>query len=141
MVGNRVIIRNFPACSPCPLHPSYPMLTYHHHRKPVHLSLISTDLPIWSVVNTAATLARKDHERFNLLITEPPLLKERSTQVPAAKNPRLLWLEISPYQVIMTRQASGQLNYRHFWEQGVYGDSLYWLNSEFLQDRDTDAFT
>ncbi len=90
MVGSRVIIRNFPACSPCPLHPSSPMLT--HHRKPVHLSLISTDLPIWSVVNTAATLDRKDHERFNLLITEPPLLKERFTQVPAAKNPRLLWL-------------------------------------------------
>ncbi len=86
------------------------------------------------MVNTAATLDRKDHERFNLLITEPPLLKERSTQVPAAKNPCLLWLEISPYRVIMTRQASGQLNYRHFWEQGVYGISLYWLNSEFLRN-------
>ncbi len=29
-----------------------------------------------------------------------------------------------------------QLNYRHFWEQGIYGISLYWLNNEFLQDRE-----
>lgn len=102
------------------------------HRKPIRLSLISTDLPVWSVVSTAATLDQKDHEKFNLLIAEPRL-KEQSTQVSAA-NPRLLWLEISPYRVIMAMQAIRQLNYRHFWEQGVYGSSRYWLNSESSQD-------
>ncbi|MCC5626216.1 hypothetical protein LC574_35190, partial [Nostoc sp. CHAB 5715] len=48
------------------------MLT--HHRKPVCLSLISTDLPIWSVVETAATLYQKDTDRFHLLLTAPPLI-------------------------------------------------------------------
>ena len=110
------------------------MLT--HHRKPVDLSLISLDLPVcWSVVKTAATLDQKDHEKFNLLLTEPPLT-EQSTSVPDAKNTRLLWLEVSPYRVIMTGQANGQLNYRHFWEQGVYGVSRYWLNTDFSQGYD-----
>jgi hypothetical protein len=104
-----------------------------HHRKLVRLSLFSTDLPIRSVVKTAATLEQKDRERFHLLLTEPPLLKQKSTQDSNTKNPRLLWLEISPYRVTMTRQAIGQLNYRHFWEQGVYGVSHYWLNSESVQ--------
>lgn len=55
----------------------------------------------------------------------------------AAKSPCLLWFEISPYRVTMTRQASGgQLNYRHFWERGIYGLSNYWLNSESLQESD-----
>ena len=48
------------------------MLT--HHRKPVCLSLISTDLPIWSVVETAGTLYQKDTDRFHLLLTAPPLI-------------------------------------------------------------------
>ena len=105
------------------------MLTY--HRKPVCLSLISTDLPVWSVVETAGTLYQKDNEQFHLLLTEPPLKhREPST---ARTTPRLLWLEISPYRVIMTMQGNGQLSYRHFWEQGVYGLSRYWLQSESWQ--------
>ncbi|MDB9356167.1 hypothetical protein PN486_07935, partial [Nodularia spumigena CS-587/03] len=48
------------------------MLT--HHRKPVCLSLISTDLPFWSVVETAGTLYQKDTDRFHLLLTAPPLI-------------------------------------------------------------------
>ena len=45
-------------------------------------------------------------------------------------SPRLLWLEISPYRVIMTMQGNGRFSYRHFWEQGVYGLSRYWLQSD-----------
>lgn len=121
------------------------MLTY--HRKPVCLSLISTDLPVWSVVEAAATLYQKDHERFHLLLSTPPVKnceavdnrsctqntsqEQGNVQVP--RTPRILWLEISPYRVIMTMQGNDQLSYRHFWEQGVYGVSRYWLPAESLQ--------
>jgi hypothetical protein len=30
-------------------------------------------------------------------------------------------------------QGNGQLSYRHFWEQGVYGITRYWLPVESLQ--------
>lgn len=102
------------------------MLT--HHRQPVSLSWISTDLLVSSVVKTVATLDQKDQERFNLLLTEP------SPQAATANSLPLLWIAISPYRVIMTRQAIGQLNYRHFWERGVYGTSCYWLNANPVQD-------
>lgn len=113
------------------------MLT--HHRKPIFLSLLSTDLPILSVVETAATLYQKDNDRFHLLLTEPAI-QERSIDVaaldpvaqPQENPPRLLWLEISPYRVIMTMQGNGKYSYRHFWEQGVYGLSRYWLQSDNL---------
>jgi hypothetical protein len=120
-----------------------------HHRKPVCLSFVSTDLPIWSVVETAATLYQKDQERFHLLLTEPmipdqvvavdtadpsPWASGSPSQeiLPATAAPRLLWLEISPYRVIMTMQGNGRFSYRHFWEQGVYGVSRYWLQSDLL---------
>ena len=121
------------------------MLT--HHRKPVCLSIISTDLPFWSVVETAGTLYQKDTNRFHLLLTAPPLiscevesspslentLPQKITKAYAPSSPRILWLEISPYRVIMTMQGNGQVSYRHFWEQGVYGVSRYWLPAESLQ--------
>ncbi len=124
------------------------MLT--HHRKPVCLSLISTDLPIWSVVETAGTLYQKDTERFHLLLTAPPLiscevesvfspedtLSQTKSKVYAPNSPRILWLEISPYRVIMTMQGNAQVSYRHFWEKGVYGISRYWLPTESLQSSD-----
>lgn len=124
------------------------MLT--HHRKPVCLSLISTDLPILSVVETAATLYQKDTDRFHLLLTAPPLISCELESVtspedtlPQSKSkaytpgsPRILWLEISPYRVIMTMQGNTQVSYRHFWEQGVYGISRYWLPTESLQPND-----
>ena len=111
------------------------MLT--HQRKPVCLSLISIDLPIWSVVETAATLYQKDSERFHLLLTEPPLQERQSKEtLYSVATPRLLWLEISPYRVIMTMQANGQVSYRHFWEQGIYGASRYWLGNESLQSNE-----
>jgi hypothetical protein len=123
------------------------MLT--HHRKPVCLSFVSTDLPIWSVVEAAATLYQKDQERFHLLLTEP-MIQDQAIAVeradapasglgtpghetlPPIPAPRLLWLEISPYRVIMTMQGNGRFSYRHFWEQGVYGVSRYWLQSDLL---------
>ncbi|GAX37742.1 hypothetical protein [Nodularia sp. NIES-3585] len=121
------------------------MLT--HHRKPVCLSLISTDLPFWSVVETAGTLYQKDTNRFHLLLTAPPLITcelassrnseeiipENQSNSPASSSPRILWVEISPYRVIMTMQGNGQVSYRHFWEQGVYGVSRYWLPAESLK--------
>ncbi len=121
------------------------MLT--HHRKPVCLSVISTDLPFWSVVETAGTLYQKDTDRFHLLLTAPPLITCELTNSVSSENaflpkmsdaytpssPRVLWLEISPYRVIMTMQGNGQVSYRHFWEQGVYGISRYWLPTESLQ--------
>lgn len=111
------------------------MLT--NNRKPVCLSLVSTDLPVWSTVETAATLYQKDRERFHLLLTEP-IIQDREasrqtsveTSDQSAPTPRLLWLEISPYRVIMTMQGNGQLSYRHLWERGIYGISRYWLHSE-----------
>jgi hypothetical protein len=47
-----------------------------------------------------------------------------------------LWLEISPYRVIMTMQGNGKSSYRHFWEQGVYGLSRYWLQDERVSSYD-----
>ncbi|AFZ60927.1 hypothetical protein H6G54_22650 [Anabaena cylindrica FACHB-243] len=121
------------------------MLT--HHRKPVCLSIISTDLPVWSVVETAGTLYQKDTDRFHLLLTAPPLIScevgsfiNPEENLPKTINnpdlpssPRILWLEISPYRVIMTMQGNSQVSYRHFWEQGVYGVSRYWLPADSLQ--------
>jgi hypothetical protein len=105
------------------------MLT--HHRKPVCLSLISTDLPLSSIVETAGTLYQKDNERFHLLLAAPTPKNYEAAITPS--SPRLLWLEISPYRVTMTMQGNGQLSYRHFWEQGVYGITRYWLPTESLQ--------
>lgn len=124
------------------------MLT--HHRKPVCLSLISVDLPVSSVVETAGTLYQKDSDRFHLLLTAPPLIScEKSTQpttedtphqgqrkAQPPSSPRILWMEISRYRVIMTMQGNAQLSYRHFWEQGVYGVSRYWLPTESVHPHD-----
>jgi len=113
------------------------MLT--HHRLPVHMSLVSTDLPVWSVIETAATLYQKEGDRFHLSLTEPiDCLAENQTDPtadsdqPSPNTPRLLWLELSPYRVIMTMQSNGKFSYRHFWEQGVYGVSRYWLQDDHL---------
>jgi hypothetical protein len=98
---------------------------------------MSYDLPLWSVVETDATLYQKDTERFHVLLTEPliqdtfPEFSESPILSPSLPStPRLLWLEISPYRVTMTMQGNGKFSYRHFWEQGVYGISRYWLQTE-----------
>lgn len=111
-----------------------------HHRKPICLSLVSTDLPIWSGIETVGTLYQKDQERFHLLLTEPivedreRLMEPPESAVPTVAKPRLLWLEISPYRVIMTMQGNGQFSYRHLWEQGVYGLSRYWLQNDLFNN-------
>jgi len=92
------------------------MLT--HQRKPVCLSLISTDLPIWSVVETAATLYQKDSE-VPLTIDRTPFRSGNPGNSVLDCHPRLLWLEISPYRVIMTHAGNGQVSYRHS-EKGIY---------------------
>lgn len=103
------------------------------HRKPVSLSLMAFDLPLWSVVETAATVYQKDAEQFHILLTEPAVhsrLRSSTEQeiltIPAPP-PRLLWIEVSPYRVTMTMQGNGRFSYRHFWERGVYGLNRYWL--------------
>lgn len=111
------------------------MLT--QHRKPVCLSLMSYDLPFWSVIETDATLYQKDQERFHVVLTEPLIQDfqvdaDSSSEDRSPSTPRLLWLEISPYRVILTMQGNGLFSYRHFWEQGVYGVSRYWLQTESL---------
>jgi hypothetical protein len=112
------------------------MLTQHH--TPVSLSMAAFDLPLWSIVETNATIYQREPERFHLLLTEPLVqdgselkLTPSESGEPAigetVTTPRLLWLEISPYRVIMTMQGNGKFSYRHFWERGVYGLSRYWL--------------
>ncbi len=103
------------------------MLTY--HRRPVCLSLLSTDLPVLSTLETAATLYQKDNTRFHLLLSQTDIpLSVAEILTPNSGEKQLIWLEISPYRVIMTMQGQQQFSYRHFWEQGVYGISRYWLN-------------
>lgn len=102
---------------------SIAMLT--HHRRPVCLSLISTDLPILSTIETAATLYQKDFDRFHLLLHQSDPQPSPVVNDPV---PQLLWLELSPHRVVLTRQGNSQFSYRHFWERGSYGISRYWLN-------------
>jgi hypothetical protein len=95
-------------------------------------------------METSATLYQKERDRFHLLLTAPPQnnnswnISFAPPQPEAGKiyvpsSPRILWLEISPYRVIMTMQGNSQLSYRHFWEKGVYGISRYWLPNESLE--------
>ncbi len=97
----------------------------------VHLSFISTDLPIWQVIEAQASLYQKDQERFHLLLNQqnlPHSVMSASAQEKSEQG--LFWLEISPYRVMMTMQSNGRLSYRHFWEQGIYGVSRYCLNTD-----------
>ena len=108
------------------------MLTNRH--KTVYLSFISTDLPIWQVIEARASIYQKDESRFHLLLNQQELphsilpLAERETP-----KQGLYWLEISPYRVMMTMQSNNRLSYRHFWERGVYGISRYCLNTQVDQ--------
>jgi hypothetical protein len=96
---------------------------------------MSTDLPILESFETAATLYQKEEQKFHVLLEHPKIpislaeynLNEGEISPNPVKN--ILWLEISPYRVVMTMQGHGNLSYRHFWEQGIYGVSRYWLHS------------
>ncbi len=116
------------------------MLT--HHRRPVCLSFISTDLPILSTLETSATLYQKDQESFHLLLSQTEMPRSQlPTDSPANEEAKqLLWLEISPYRVIMTMQGNGKFAYRHFWEKGIYGISRYWLNGDSNEPQAASSF-
>ena len=108
------------------------MLT--HSRKPVSLSVVSVDLPVRSLVETAATLYPRDNGQFHLLLHEPeifdwePGLPELFPRTP--DKPRLLWLEVSPYRAVMTMQGNTKYSYRHLWQNGMYGISRYYLQTD-----------
>lgn len=112
------------------------MLT--HHRKTVCLSLMSLNLPLWSVVEASATLYEKELQRYHLLLREPPLRDHLSAGLeendldnrPMSPSSRFLWLELSPYRVILTMQTHSKLSYRHYWEKGVFGPTRFWLQGE-----------
>jgi hypothetical protein len=105
------------------------------HRKPVCLSFMAFDLPVWSVTETSATVYQKERDQFHILLTEPAIreqprdnhFNEEIITLPTDYPPRLLWIEVSPYRMTMTMQGNGRFSYRHFWEQGVYGLNRYWL--------------
>lgn len=97
----------------------------------VHLSFISTDLPIWKVIEAQATIYQKDEERFHLLLNQQKLPHSMSPMSDQANSEQgLFWWDISPYRVMMTMQSNGKLSYRHFWEQGIYGVTRYCLNTD-----------
>ena len=95
----------------------------------VSLSFISTDLPVWNVIEATASLYQKDRERFHLLLNQQHLPHSVSADGKNQFNQGLFWLEITPYRVILTMQSNNKLSYRHFWETGIYGVSRYCLNS------------
>ena len=93
----------------------------------VYLSFISTDLPVWNVIEASASLYQRDRDRFHLLLDRQNLPHSVSDR--HKLNRGLFWLEISPYRVILTMQSNNKLSYRHFWEKGIYGVSRYCLNN------------
>jgi hypothetical protein len=109
------------------------MLANRHTTVTVNLALISKDLPFGSTIETKASMWQKDAERFHLLIDQQQLPQPIATQAEGKTDVLqwgIFWLDISPYQVIMTMQSDGELSYRHFWERGIYGMSKYCLNTE-----------
>lgn len=111
------------------------MLT--HHRS-VSISFMSTNLPILHNIESAATLYERENKKFHLVLSSGNMLIAPSEKDPTFnvdKNQKsLLWLEISPYRVILTQQGKECVNYRYFWEPGVYGINKYWLNDSFSQE-------
>ena len=95
----------------------------------VYLSFISTDLPVWNVIEASASLYQKDPERFHLLLNQQNLPHSVSNDARHQFNQGLFWIEITPYRVILTMQSNNKLSYRHFWEKGIYGISRYCLNN------------
>jgi hypothetical protein len=105
-------------------------------RKNVYLSFISTDLPLWNIIEGSASLYQKDRTKFHLLLNQDNLPHSSYSNKPQSLSTEeekpskgLLWLEVSPSRVILTMQSDSNFSYRHFWERGVYGISRYWLNA------------
>lgn len=95
----------------------------------VRLSFISTDLPVWNIIEATASLYQKDLEKFHLLLDGQNLPVSVSQGDRNRSSKGLFWLEITPYRVILTMQSNNNLSYRHFWEKGIYGVSRYSLNN------------
>ncbi|MBW4595773.1 MAG: hypothetical protein KME46_23420 [Brasilonema angustatum HA4187-MV1] len=118
-----------------------------HHCKSVSVSLMSADLPIWSVVETPVTLHQKDRNRFHIVLTAPPVTdcemtnffnpqsisSQEQSNADVNTSRRILWFEISPKRVVMTMQGNAQMSYRHIWQQGVSGTTYYWLPNDLQQ--------
>ncbi|MGD1918997.1 MAG: hypothetical protein ACFCAD_08935 [Pleurocapsa sp.] len=96
----------------------------------VYLSFISTDFPVWNVIEATASLYQKDQERFHLLLNQQNLPQSVFPDNQEKFDRGLFWLEITPYRVILTMQSNNRLSYRHFWEKGIYGVSRYCLSSD-----------
>lgn len=96
----------------------------------VYLSFISTDLPLWNIIEGNASLYQKDFNKFHLLLEQDNLPPSPST----SSTKGLLWLEVSPSRVVLTMQSNGKSSYRHFWERGVYGISRYWFNADLPEN-------
>lgn len=110
------------------------MLTEH---RSISLSYISTNLEILAHLDTIATVYQREQNKFHVVINNVDFSNGFDTrEITVLKNKNhensknLLWLEISPYRVIMTQQNRHSVNYRHFWERGIYGKSRYWINTD-----------
>lgn len=111
------------------------MLTEH---RSVSLSYISTNLEILVHLDGIATLYPRDNDKFHVVLNNVEFGKvldsvgrDFATNNNSQNSRNLLWLEISPYRVIMTQQNRDGVNYRHFWERGIYGKSRYWINGDY----------
>ena len=96
----------------------------------IHLSFVSTDLPLWNVIEGRASLYQKDRQKFHLLLDRDNLPQSSLDKDKERSSTGLLWLEVSPSRVILTMQSNGKFSYRHFWERGVYGISRYFFNED-----------
>ena len=101
-----------------------------NRRNNVYLSLISTDLPLWNIIEGNASLYQKDFDKFHLLLEQNNLPQSQ----PTSSTKDLLWLEVSSSRVVLTMQSNGKSSYRHFWERGVYGISRYWFNANLPEN-------
>ena len=110
------------------------MLTQH---RPISISYLSTNLNLLAHLKTVATLYQRNPDCFHLVLKDVDFhdvsqsMGDNDQEIPTkSKVKNLIWLEISRHRVVMTQQHQTKLNYRHFWEKGVYGVSRYWLNSQ-----------
>ena len=75
--------------------------------------MASTDMPVWSTIETTATLYQPEHDRYHLLITEPHVSEPAIFGIKQPDEVRLIWMEPSLNQVVMTMQGN-QLQLRNF---------------------------
>ncbi len=103
----------------------------------ISLCYLSTNLSLLAHLETIATVYQRKQDSYHLVLSDVDFgavhnysSANQLNLTSTIKTKNLIWLEISPYRVIMTQQNQQELNYRHFWEKGVYGISQYWLNQK-----------